>query len=271
MSTRENNAVFGAPQSGGSQSALDYDIPVELIPLPSNGTVYTGPLQNVEAIQIKAMTAKEEDILTSRALIKNGTVITKLIESCMTDRGIDVRSMLQGDRNALMVGIRITGYGHEYGVETTCPICEETQETTFDLSQLPIKRLEVEPTSPGENKFDFRLPVSGKSVTFKFLTGHDEEEINRISDRKKRKGIQVDSLVTTKLLYSIVAVDGVVDRQEIARFVSRMPARDSKALRNHIDNSEPGIIMEQEVVCQHCGEIADLDMPLGVNFFWPSS
>ena len=82
------------------------------------------PWHACETVDIKAMTAREEDILTSRAFIKKGTVITELIRSCLVDKRIDPNSLLSGDRNALMVAIRVTGYGVEYSTEVTCPVCD---------------------------------------------------------------------------------------------------------------------------------------------------
>ncbi len=217
------------------------------------------------------MTAREEDILTSKALIKNGTVITELIRSCVVDKRIDVRQMLAGDRNALMVGIRITGYGADYDVEIECNECGQRQETTFDLGALQIKRLAIEPVSNGQNLFEFMLPVSKKKVVFKFITGADEEEISRILDKRKDLGTAIDPTVTTRLRFCLVSVDGNTDGAQITRFVSSMLARDSRALRGFIDKNEPGIDMKGTFRCKHCAYEEEVPMPLGAGFFWPKS
>jgi len=181
------------------------------------------------------MTAREEDILTSRALIKKGTVITNLLQSCIVDKKVDVQKMLSGDRNAVMVALRITGYGAEYTAEVECPSCSDKSKHGFDLSALPIKELEIEPVELGVNSFEFQLPVTKKKVTFKFLTGADEEEILVVQERKKKTGAQADSLVTTRLQYAITSVDGKTDRAMIASFIRSIPARDSMELRKYID------------------------------------
>jgi hypothetical protein len=253
---------------------LGLEIPVETVPLPSLGKVYpvSNPLHNRETLEIKSMTAKEEDILTSRALIKNGTVITRLLQSCITDKQVNVKNMLSGDRNALMVAIRITGYGSSYDSQIECPTCGETQEHQFHLSELPIKELKLNPVTPGTNEFSILLPKTMATVHFKFLTGADEEELTTISNRKKKAKLLVDNTVTTRLQHSILSINGRTDRTLISKFSTNMPAIDSLFLREYIDQHEPGIDMSSEITCTNvdCGEISEVSVPLGVSFFWPN-
>lgn len=281
----ERNQVFtaGAPAAGtqvqqvtaAEKLKLDFglEIPIELAPLPSRGKVYptSSPLYDREALEIKAMTAREEDILTSRAYLKKGTVVTELIKSCLVDKSINPMDMLTGDRHALMVAIRITGYTAEYDVEVECNECQTKASRSFDLSALPIRRLEIAPVQEGMNLFEFMLPYTKKKVVFKFLSGRDEEEISATSDKQKKLGLQGESSVTTNLLYSIVAIDGVEDRAKIAGFIRMMPARDSLALRNYIKDNEPGITMRQEVTCPSCGHSEETVMPIGIQFLWPNA
>ena len=239
MSTdTDRSALFGGSVPAGIQTKdvmrddFGFEVPVESVPLPSNGVVYPAdsPLHDRETVDIRSMTAREEDILTSRALIKKGTVITELIRSCLTDKRIQVQDMLAGDRNAIMVALRITGYGADYAVEADCPKCSARSKQNFNLGEMPIKRITVEPVSKGQNVFEFKLPVTKKSVHFKFLTGRDEEEINTIQERAKKQGALADNIVTTRLQYSIVAIDGRTDRGSINGFIRNMPARDSVSI-----------------------------------------
>jgi len=291
MSTDNNrdqrNAVFTAQQMPPgvdprmpTQSASEkvkaefgLDIPLETVPLPSSGKVYSqeSSLYNADTVEIRPMTAREEDILTSRALIKKGTVITELIKSCLVDRSINAIDLLGGDRNALMVAIRITGYGPEYGAEIECNECGTKTQHEFNLAQLPVRRLEIEPVVPGLNIFEFTLPRSKKTVKFRFLTGRDEEEMLVINEKQKKLGMKSETNVTTNLLHAIVSINGIEDRSKIANFVKMMPAMDSLALRNYIKDNEPGVIMKQETSCPACGHCEEVSMPLGVNFLWPQS
>jgi hypothetical protein len=250
-----------------------FETPVDLVPLPSQGKIYppeTG-FHEKETIEVRAMTAKEEDILTSRALIKKGTVITELIKSCLVDKSLDVDVLTSGDRNAIMTALRVTGYGADYNVDVSCPACSANQKQEFSLAELPIRRLEISPVAPGSNLFSFNLPMSKKTVHFKFLTGKDENEMNLIQERQKKQGARSDSLVTTRLLHSIISVEGITDRNKIGTFIRNMPARDSLALRKHMDKHEPGIDMKAWMTCIECDEHSEVNLPLGASFFWPDT
>jgi hypothetical protein len=288
------NAVFAAKQAaeggGGLPQAqvhnrpevtreeyarreLGFDIPVDVVPLPSAGKVYSSdhPLHNNDRVEYRAMTAKEEDILMSRAFIKKGTVITELIRSCLMNRNIDVNSLLSGDRNALMVAIRSSGYGNQYEPQFTCPSCTTNNDLSVDLAELPIKPLGLEPAHPFANVFHFKLPVSKKTVGFKFLTGAEEELILKSMEARKKKGLLNDNVVTTRLLHSIVEIEGNSDKGQVARFVQYMPARDSLELRKYIDDHEPGVDMTIDFQCNFCDFGQEMQLPIGPSFFWPSS
>lgn len=257
------------------KSDFGLDIPVELVPLPSNGIIYptSSGLYNKEVLEIRAMTAREEDILTSKALLKKGTVITELIKSCLVDKTIDPATLIAGDRNALMVSIRVTGYGHQYDAEITCSNdeCELKSLRQFNLAELAIQRLKITPVTPGENAFEFLLPFTKKLVKFKFLTGFDEEDISATQDKQKKLGMQSANAVTSNLLHSIISIDNNADRGKLSAFVRMMPARDSLALREYIRSNEPGILMKQETTCPACGHEEQVQIPISVSFLWPGA
>lgn len=263
----------GMPTRNVMKDDFGFEIPVETVPLPSRGITYTddNPLCRAETIDIRAMTAREEDILTSKALIKKGTVITHLLKSCMVDKSIEPDLMLAGDRNAVMTALRITGYGAEYNVEVDCPACGERSKQSFNLTELPIKRLELTPVAEGVNLFEFQLPVSKKNVRFKFLTGRDEQEIMITMERKKKTGLSGENLVTTRLQHAIVQIEGITDRTKIGMFIRNMPARDSLELRRHIDKAEPGVDMKSWMDCPSCLESSEVRLPMGASFFWPDT
>ena len=260
-------------KSNVAKDDFGLDIPVESVPLPSRGLIYPldSPLHGQETLDIRPMTAREEDILTSRAYIKNGTVITKLINSCLVDKRINSDDLISGDRTALMVALRITGYGAEYKTDVTCPACGTTGSYEFDLSGLPIKRLEVEPVESGENLFEIVLPVTKKSVKVKFLTGHDENEMLVINERKKKRGLSTDSNVTDRLTRVIQSVDNITDKNKIAFFVRNLPVRDSLALRRFLDSQEPSVEMKGHMTCNSCFEESEVELPIGASFFWPDA
>jgi hypothetical protein len=283
----QRNQVFTAPPQGvdpripqatmaeRAKSEFGIDVPVETVPLPSAGLIYppTSPLHKQDHVDIRPGTAREEDILTSAALLKKGTIITELLKSCLTNKAVDPLDMIIGDRAALLVAIRVTMYGAEYDVELKCneEDCGTTAPRTFDLSQFPIRRLEIAPVQEGMNLFEFVLPFTKKVVRFKFLTGRDEEMITHTEKQQKKLGLSSDKSVTTSLLHAIQSIDGNEKRDQIANFVRMMPARDSLALRTFIRDNEPGIIMKQDVSCPSCGHTESVSAPMGVSFFWPGT
>jgi len=270
---RKEVASQGMRSSNVAKDDFGLNIPTELVPLPSKGIIYPedSALHCKDALEIRPMTAKDEDILMSRAYIKKGIVINKLIESCLVDKSINVEELIAGDKNALMVALRITGYGSEYVVDVTCPECGSQNNYTFDLSSLPIKTLEVEPTSIGNNEFEVVLPVTKKTVCVKFLDGYDEKEMNIVNERKKKSGIRNQSSVTDRLKYAIISVDDIKDKNKISFFVKNMPVRDSLALRKFLDSQEPGVEMKSYYTCESCYEESEVDVPITSQFFWPDA
>ncbi len=272
----DRSEIFGSmkatmPSRNVMKDDFGFEIPVETIPLPSGGKCYDveHPLHGQSTVEIRAMTAREEDILTSKALIKKGTVISHLLKSCMIDKRVNPDTMLAGDRNAIMVALRVTGYGADYRVEVDCPACGERSKQAFNLGELPINRLDVEPVADGTNLFEIQLPVTKAKCRFKLLTGTDEQDIMVAQERRKKQGQRSDNLVTQRLRYSIVAVNGVTDRTKLDMFVSSLPARDSLFLRKYIDKHEPGIEMKAWMDCPACLEHSEVSLPLGAAFFWP--
>jgi rRNA maturation protein Nop10 len=278
---KKRNEIFSSdtakdviPKKDVMKEDFDWEVPVEIVPIPSEGKVYPqdSSLHGRKTLEIKAMTAKEEDILASRALIQQGKVVPHLIHSCLIDKSIDVDSMILGDRNALMVSIRITGYGSDYQASVVCPECGQKSENSFELSQLAINRLKIDPVAPGTNEFSFTLPITKKVVNFKFMTGHDDLEISTTASRRKKMmpGMQIDNVITSRLSKQIVSVNGTSDQNKINMFVNNMPAQDSRKLRAYIGENEPGIDMKSWMKCPHCGTESEVALPLGAGFFWPT-
>lgn len=268
-----NNNDPMMPSQNVLKDVFGWEVPVENVPLPSRGIIYNpdSTIYNRETIQIKAMTALQEDILSSAAYIKEGTSIIRAIQSCITDDNVDVMNMIAGDRNALMISMRITGYGSDYPVTHICQNCGRKNDVNVKLSELSIKRLPEDPAEAGKNLFSYTLPVTGKQVLFKFLTANDEKEENIKKERMKTAGIDQANSVTSFLASTIVSVDGVADKNKINHFVKNMPAKDSRSLRLHIKKLEPGIDMSWEYKCTSCGAENGFGIPITTEFFWPST
>jgi len=264
MASQEKNVM---------KNEFGWEIPYESVPLPSQGIIYNPDttLYNTDVLQIKAMTAKEEDILSSQAFMKEGTVIENLLKSCLIDKSFDVNDLIAGDRNALMISIRITGYGSDYNMTHSCSHCGHSNKVTAKLSELGIKRISTKPIEPGKNLFEFVLPVTGKKIKYKFMTGHDDKEEEIKQKRREALGFKVDNKVTSFLENVIVEVDGITDKNKITHFVRNMPAMDSRKLRLHINENEPGIDMSWEYSCSSCTGNNKIGLPITTEFFWPTT
>lgn len=244
----------------------EYNFPVETIDLPSGGKLYPEghPLRSGK-IDVKYMTAKEEDILTSTNLIKKGTVIDKLMESLIVTKGVKPGDLLTGDLNAVMVAARILAYGKEYPVELGCISCNQKFSHTVDLTTLEM----VSPTETGENgQYSLVLPT-GVSITFRLLTRGNEKEIDAEVEALKKFNGAMEGSSTTRLKYMITSVNGNTDQKTIREFADNMIIRDVRALRDAVRKVSPDVNFELSVTCPHCETTNKARMPFGSNFFWP--
>lgn len=249
-------------------------VPAEVVKLPSGGKIYSveSGLHGLEEVEIKAMTTREEDILTSRAYAKKGTTLTELIKSCVTNKSIDTEQLVSGDRNAIMLAIRITGYGPILKPEFNCPACGKENKPEFDLSKLSLKPIGSEPISPGVNEFECHLPVTNAVVTFKLLTAKEEEELITQHERKKKMlNSPVDTLLSDQLKMALLSVNNKRDRSALAFFVDNMPGLDSKTLRDKMQETKPDVDMKQLFECEHCDYVEEIDVPISRELFWPSN
>ena len=238
----------------------EFKIPTETIELPSKGLLYPEGSELAKGtVEMKYMTAREEDILTNQSYIQNGTVLDKLMKSLIVSK-INYDELLVGDKNAIMVAARILGYGKDY----TFDYLGETH--TVDLSTLESKPLHSEIEKRKTNEFEFVLPHSGNRVTFRFLTHKDEQDINREMDGLKKINKDSSPELTTRLKYVITSVEGSSEKKDIRDFVDNyLLAKDSRALREYIKELQPDV--DLSFFPSSGGN--RVNIPIGVSFFWP--
>jgi len=264
------------------QQVRDYKSPTEIIELPSKGLIYPkdNPLSSGK-IEMKYMTAKEEDILTTQSYIKDGSVLDRLFQSLIIGNGegipIKYVDLCTGDKNAIMIAARILGYGKDYDVEITDPFTNKTQKETIDLTFFENKDYDgSQQIEPHKNEFEFILPTSGRKVTFMAMTEskerkvkHDLEGINKAN--RKMKDVTSREL-TTRLKTMILSVDGDSELKTITHFVdNELFAVDSKALRAYINEVVPDMDLTYEFISEETGERREMLLPMDVGFFWPKS
>lgn len=241
---------------------MSFNLPTETIELPSKGLVYpeNNPLSS-GTIEIKYMTAKEEDILTNANYIANGTVLDKLMKSLIVS-DINYNDLLIGDKNAIMVAARILGYGAEY------KFTYNGREEIVDLSQLTNKPVDESLFTKGLNEFTFTLPTSENQITFKLLTHGDEIKIDQELEGLKKINKEGSPELTTRLKYMIQSVNGDRDRKTIREFVdTAFLARDTRAFREHISSIQPDV----DLSFFPSNSTKSVSLPIGLSFFWPDT
>jgi hypothetical protein len=244
----------------------EYKFPTEMVDLPSKGYFYfEGHPLSSGKVEVKYMTAKEEDILTSQNLIQQGTVIDKLLESLIVDKSIKLDDMLIGDKNAIMLSARILGYGKQY------EFTYDGEEQSVDLSTLEPLDIDFSKFPKGKNEFNFKLPTSEREVTFKLLTGKAEKDIDLEIKAKQKISKTQSSELTTRLKHMIISVDGSSEKSYINNFVdNEFLSRDSLAFRQYLASITPDVDMNVEVVDSD-GKKTEVAVPITVRFFWPSA
>ena len=250
--------------NGSSDQKENINVPHDVLPLPSEGKLYPS---KKKSIRVAYLTASDENILTSPNLIENGDYIKVLLERKILDDDITYEDLHTGDRNAILIWLRATGYGPEYPVKLTDPSSGEDFETTVDLNNLKSIKLGAEPDKEG--LFDFKLPTSGKNIKFKLLSVGDVDEIEKqIEYETSELGSNINNSITYTLSKHIVEIEGNRDQKYIWDFVNSMVVRDSRALRKYIDDNESGIDMNITVRTPG-GESYTYFLPIGPKFFWP--
>lgn len=276
---RDNEDRFATPDDGasavvGSESkTLQFTAPTEFVPLPSRGHFYPPghPLHGEDTVELKFMTAKEEDILTSKSLIKKGVAIDRMLQSLLVDKRIQVEDLLLGDKNALTIAARVSGYGSDYEISVTCPSCEEKCKHNFDLSLLREKEMvDIESLPLTDNKdgtFTAKMFKTDAEVTFRLLNGRDELAI--VKSMNDKKIVREEKNSTSQLKRIIVSVNGETDKRFIDNFVDNLPVIDARLLRNLSKDVSPNVDMNQEFSCSNCGHEEEVEIPFTVEFFWP--
>ena len=240
--------------------------PTEVVDLPSRGLLY--PKDSVLSsgtIEVKYMTAREEDILTSVNLIKKGLVIDKLLQSLIVDKSIKLDDLLLGDKNAILIASRILAYGKEYIVDV------EGQTVKVDLTTLKDKFLDESLVSAGVNEFEFELPATKRKLTFKLLTSNDETAILSEVKGYEKIGDGISRDLTTRLKHQILSVDGDTKKASIDGFVdNEFLSIDSIAFRSYVSDINPDVDMSSTYTDPD-GNEKEFTVPMTVTFLWPST
>jgi len=262
-------------QQAAQPSSFSFVVPTEFVTLPSKGKYYPEghPLCGAEVIEISHMTAKEEDILTSKSLLRKGVAIDRLLQSIIVDKRINPMNLLIGDKNAIIVATRIHAYGADYETKVTCPACGTTSNYGFDLHEIKFDFEENVDLFDGlvekkDHNYVISLPKTKVQVEVRLLTGQDEKNLAEASAMKRKHNLP-ESPLTDQFRAFIASVNGNTDPAYINSFIEAVPAADSRFLRSVYDKLVPNIDMSQQFNCNNCGYDTAMEVPLSADFFWP--
>tara|TARA_Y100000034_G_C6872937_1_gene398807 strand:- start:330 stop:1238 length:909 start_codon:yes stop_codon:yes gene_type:complete len=263
-------------ETAASAPAMTFTTPTEFIDLPSKGLYYLEghPLHGKDCIEVRHMTAKDEDILSSTTLLKKGLAIDRLLRNVIVDKTLTPDHLLIGDKNAVLIGSRITGYGTDYDASITCPSCASTLEHSFDLIEASkvyhgddFKTYDIEKTKKGT--FVITLPATKAKVEVRLLSGLDERNLEALAKNRKKHRLP-ETTMTNQFKTYIVSVNKERKETYINSFIENMPARDSRYLRSAYERVIPNVTLKEEFTCSECGFDTDIDVPFTVTFFWPN-
>ena len=246
-----------------------YKIMTETIDLPSEGKFYNSGAKTVD---IKPITAKEEDILSNERLLRSGKAFDELIKSCVVNwNGINFDDLLVGDKNAILIAIRIISLGDEYGVNVTCPNCMNKSDLAISLKEdLGIKLSELQTNANNENTFNWVSPL-GINYKLRLLTNKDQIAMENEVKQKKAllKNNYKESTFSDFLFHSIVSIEEFTDKFDIKKVLDNAPSTELRALVNYIKEMTPDYDMTYSFECSECNTVQNINIPFTVSFFWP--
>jgi len=257
-----------------AEQPLQFVTPTEFVDLPSKGRYYPPdhPLHNVEMVEIRHMTAKDEDILTSRSLLKKGVAIDRFLQNVLVDKRVKVEDLLIGDKNAIIIASRITGYGARYDASISCPSCASSVQFGFNLEDCQVMSLDRHEVSDiratDSGTFVIHADKMGVDVEVKLLTSRDESYLAQIAEKRRKKKLP-ETALTDQLRRFIVSVNGQADPGYVDSFIQHMPASDSRKIRTAYQEIIPNVDMNHEFVCSECSFEGEVSVPFGATFFWP--
>jgi len=257
-------------QTKAAEETQSFDFPTEVIELPSKGKLYPSdnPLSK-GTIEMKYMTAKEEDILSNQSFIKNGVVLDKLFKSLIVTP-CNYNDLLLCDKNAIMIAARILGYGKDYEMKVVSPSSGDQIDYSVDLTKLKEKEIDWSVWDSGENSVLFDLPASKRQVRLKMLTQGDQSKMD--AELKGLAKLKKNATVSTMMKYVIIELDGDADKQKIRQFVDNgLLAIDSRAIRNFINKCTPEIDFSIEIPDGETGDTFRSQLTIGLDFFWPDA
>lgn len=268
----KNSEKFGL-MPNSNNIANTYQVPTEIVELPSKGKLYPDdhPLKNIESVEIKFMTTREEDLLISPSLNQKGLAIDRVIESLIIDHKVDASTIIPGDKNAILLAARKSAYGDDYSFNAACDKCLTINQVNATLNDIKIKEIKEEENFKylENGNIYLVLPKSGASVELRILNSEDEKIIEETTKKRIKNNLPGEELLT-RYRRMFVSVNGSSDISHINNFITNLLGiMDSRFLRKKYLDMVPDIAFEYSHQCSNCGNTMEGGVPIGTDFFWP--
>lgn len=272
---RNNEDRFNPATQAPQQAAggMQYVVPTELVELPSKGMFYppNHPLHEKEFVEIKHMTTKEEDILTSTALIEKGVVLEYLVNSLLINKSIQSKDLLPGDQNAILINARINAYGSDYRFSSRCKACNNLNEVNYDLESLKLKDLS-EDVHLADGLMNLTLEKTQYRVQLRQLNIGDINNVEKENKKKTKMGMAMGD--TMLLLFSIIySINGEVNDGglKFVNIIENLPSKDVRQIKMAYNKMKPDVNLNIDITCDACGDVKEGNLPITANFFWPDA
>ena len=260
------------PQAQNNPFGLSFVVSTETVKLPSMGRFYpeSSQLYGVTELEIKHLTAKEEDILSNEENIASGQVFDMLLSNILIDKSINPADLLEGDKTALLIAARITGYGSKYVASGECPSCKKINNFTFDLEKCLEIPEYVLPEGVREEDGIFRFNIDMNNLEFgvKVMDGQDRDYLSE--QKNRREELKINGSETIDFLNMVVVeVNRITDRASLNQLFEVLPIADVRKIKTIYSKITPSVDFVQEVECSGCGHVSERQVPFSLGFFWP--
>jgi hypothetical protein len=257
---------------------LSFAVATEIVHLPSGGKFYeqNSPISGLESLEIKSMTAKEEDIMINDSFIEQGIVFDKLIDSLMITQGVRAADLLDCDKVAILVSARKTGYGDGLDINHDCPECGELSTVEVSLSAMLEKtkteKFEIEDTDQWKydttsETLEIVLPVTGLSARVKLLSREDIQFLQKSKEQKDRLNLPYNETIEF-IRRALVSVNDIVDMSDLSKLIDILPAADARMIKYAHNMNVPAFDTKQNVTCPSCSTEVEKEVPFSVGWFW---
>ena len=268
-----------ADQETGNLSDLSFVTGTDIVELPSKGFLYPEghAMHGLSTIEMRHMTAKEEDILTNATFIKNGTALDRVLKSLIVEPKVDLDSLIVGDKNALLLAARISAYGEDYTANVTCKVCGANQEYQFNLEEIQPSvfdelTMAIEGGELTENKtILIRTPKTNLLFELRPMLGADEKQMEQKAKKYKKLKIPTTVGLIDNFVNLTVSINGEKNPSQIRRVYDNLPAYDFRFLRKIYQKCVPNVDLLSDFSCSECGAEEVISVPLNATFFWPDT